>query len=84
MPFLESHEPDAGVREVFEKVPELFEGWTETGERLYRGPSAFSPGERELIVSYISALNACKYCLGSHIVIAQAWGIDRSVLDAIV
>lgn len=84
MPFLKSYGPDAGVREVFDTVADLFEGWAETGERLYRGPSAFSPGERELIVSYVSALNACQYCFGSHSVIAEAWGIDRSVLESIM
>jgi len=84
MPFLKSYAPDAGVREVFDTVADLFEGWSETGERLYRGPSAFSPGERELIVSYVSALSACQYCFGSHSIIAQAWGIDGAVLDSIM
>jgi uncharacterized peroxidase-related enzyme len=84
MPFLKSYAADAGVREVFQEVTDLFEGWATTGERLYRGPSAFSPGERELIVSYVSALNACEYCFGSHSQIAQAWGIDLSVLDGLM
>jgi uncharacterized peroxidase-related enzyme len=84
MPFLKSHAPDAGVRDVFENVADLFEGWTETGERLYRGPSAFSPGDRELMVSFVSALNACQYCFGSHSQIALAWGVDLKVLDALM
>jgi AhpD family alkylhydroperoxidase len=81
---LKSYAADAGVREVFDEVADLFEEWATTGKRLCRGLSAFSPGERELLVSYVSALNACQYCFGSHCQIAQAWGIDLSVLDGLL
>ena len=31
-----------------------------------RGPSAFTPGERELMGAYVSRLNSCTYCYSSH------------------
>jgi uncharacterized peroxidase-related enzyme len=33
---------------------------------LLHGPSSLSKGERELIASYVSKLNDCNYCHGSH------------------
>ena len=46
-----------------------------------RGPSPFTPGERELIAAYTSATNACRYCHGVHKLVAEGFGIDEAVLD---
>ena len=35
-------------------------------EVLLRGPSALTPGERELIASYVSSQNDCYFCHTSH------------------
>src|ERR1700685_251043 len=37
---------------------------------LLRGPSTLSPGERELIATYVSARNDCTYCQTIHGAIA--------------
>jgi uncharacterized peroxidase-related enzyme len=31
-----------------------------------RGPSPWSPGERELLAAFVSRLNRCPYCVGVH------------------
>src|SRR5437763_12522058 len=33
---------------------------------LLRGPSTLSPGERELIATYVSSENDCRYCQTFH------------------
>jgi uncharacterized peroxidase-related enzyme len=38
----------------------------ELAQVLLRGPSTLSPGERELIASYVSSRNECDYCTRSH------------------
>jgi uncharacterized peroxidase-related enzyme len=35
-------------------------------QTLLHGPSNLTPGERELIASYVSSLNNCEYCHESH------------------
>jgi len=35
-------------------------------QTLLHGPSQLTPGERELIASYVSALNKCEFCHDSH------------------
>ena len=35
-------------------------------QTLLHGPSNLTPGERELIASYVSNLNNCEYCHESH------------------
>ncbi|HTX95024.1 MAG TPA: carboxymuconolactone decarboxylase family protein [Mycobacterium sp.] len=44
----------------------------ELAEVLLRAPHTLAPGERELIAAYVSGLNECKFCLGSHSAIAAA------------
>lgn len=47
---------------------------------VMRAPSAVSPGERELIAAFVSALNACRYCHGVHESTARAFGVDPDLI----
>jgi AhpD family alkylhydroperoxidase len=47
----------------------------ELTEVAMRGPSPFSQGQRELIAAYVSGLNACVYCHGTHAAVAVACGV---------
>ena len=49
---------------------------------VMRAPSALSPGERELIAAFVSALNACRYCHGVHESTARAFGVDPGLIEA--
>jgi uncharacterized peroxidase-related enzyme len=53
-------------------------------ENLFRGPSQLSIAERELIMTYCSGLNACKFCVGSHQAMAEAYGYDPEKLEALL
>jgi uncharacterized peroxidase-related enzyme len=44
----------------------------ELAEVLLRGPSTLSPGERELIASYVSSRNECRFCAAAHGAFAAA------------
>lgn len=50
---------------------------------ILRGPSVWSPGERELIAAMVSRLNACPYCVGVHTVTATL-GLTRTVDTAML
>jgi len=50
---------------------------------VLRQPSALTPGERELIAAFVSALNACSYCTGVHGETARAFGLADGVLEAL-
>ena len=43
---------------------------------ILRGKGELSIGERELIATLVSDLNACAFCHDSHKVYAEAFGID--------
>jgi uncharacterized peroxidase-related enzyme len=52
--------------------PETARPLNELAEVLLRGPGTLSPGERELIAAYVSGLNECAFCCGSHSAFAAA------------
>ncbi len=71
---LKSLPENAHVYELFASNPGVFEPFTEACEQIMRGPSALSPGERELLGTFVSGLNACPYCHDVHNEAAKAYG----------
>jgi uncharacterized peroxidase-related enzyme len=55
-----------GIRSLFVNHPATARPMCEMCEVLLRGPSPLSPGERELIASFVSARNECVFCATCH------------------
>jgi len=53
-------------------------------DRILRDHSPLTVAERELIAAYVSGLNACTYCHGSHVIAAEAFGIAPSLIAALL
>lgn len=49
---------------------------------VMRGPGKWDIAERELFAAYVSSLNACTFCFGSHLIYAEAFGLDPGTLEA--
>lgn len=75
---------NASIADVYKIDPDSYGHWMAMGARLLEGPSAFTVAERELMGAFVSALNACQFCVGLHGAIAEAWGIEGSVLEKLV
>jgi len=84
MPFLPSLPDDSTLLNVFQKYPDLSIVVLDYHERLMRGDSPLSRGERELIAAYASGLNACRYCHGVHSATAEAYGIESGLLESLI
>lgn len=84
MPLLPSLPADALVKDVYPLNPPAFRPWCEVEEMIMRGPSKLTPGERELIGAYTSALNSCTYCYSSHSEAAKLLGIEAEVFDKLM
>lgn len=72
MPHITINSGEPGIRGLFRFRPETARPVNELAEVLLRGPSTLTPGERELIAAYVSALNDCRYCYSSHSAFAAA------------
>ncbi len=76
--------PDAKVYELFARRPELFEPFTQFCEQLMRGPSPLSPALRELLGTYVSSLNACRFCRDVHAEAVKAYDRDDPLAAALL
>ena len=72
MPHIALPEGLPGIRSAMAFRPATAKPLNELVEVLLRGPSTLSPGERELIATYVSSLNDCYYCQTIHGAIAAA------------
>lgn len=63
---------------------ERFRPYLEFANSVMRGPSELSEQERELMVAYVAALNACDFCFEAHKATAEAFGADPNVIEALV
>jgi len=72
MPHINLPKELPGIRSAMAFRPETAKPLNELVEVLLRGPHSLTPGERELIATYVSYLNDCYYCQMSHGAIAAA------------
>lgn len=84
MPLLRSLPENASLLDLRQMYADLLEKLRPYGQRLMRGRSPLTPGERELIASYVSGVNSCRYCYGSHSRVAQAFGVDADLLGGLL
>ena len=81
MPFLSFLGPRSTLLEVFRAFPETSKPLIEFSEVLLRGPSPFTTAERELLATYVSRLNQCRYCQAVHSATAERLGIPKETLE---
>jgi uncharacterized peroxidase-related enzyme len=81
MPFLPSLPMGASLLNLFKAFPDTSIPLIEFHEVLLRGPSPFTEGARELIATYVSGLNDCRYCHGVHSATAELLGIPSALVD---
>src|SRR5580698_467051 len=66
MPHIAIPEGLPGIRGLFAARPETAKPLCELADVLLHQPSTLSPGERELIATFVSSRNDCYYCQSSH------------------
>lgn len=84
MPFLPSLPDPAHLSDLYARFPDNVQPLMAYTDGLLRGAGELSVGERELIATYVSALNACTFCAGAHRAYAEVFGIDGALIDALI
>jgi uncharacterized peroxidase-related enzyme len=72
MPHIQLPEGLQGIRGPMAYRPETAKPLNELAEILLHAPNTLTPGERELIATYVSYLNDCYFCQTVHGAIAAA------------
>lgn len=82
MPKLPSLKEEGTLFDLFQLFPGHVQTLMPFVDSVLRGPGEWDIAERELIAAYVSSLNACTFCLGGHVLYAQAFGIPEDQLAA--
>ncbi len=82
MSYFNSLGENATVPDILAIEPVMSIALTHLTQTVMRGPSPLPEGMRELIATYVSGLNQCRYCTGVHRACAIAYGYSQEKLDA--
>jgi len=53
-------------------------------QRIMRGKSTFTSGEKEMMAAYVSGLNTSSFCFGSHKSVVEQFGVDPIIIEEMV
>lgn len=72
-----------GISGAFAFPPETAKPMRELAHVLLHEPNSLTPGERELIATFVSSRNDCYFCQTSHGAAAAAHLQDRKLIEAV-
>jgi len=84
MAYIKVPEGMPGIRGLMAYRPETAKPLNDLVEVLLQSPSTLSKGERELIAAYVSNLNDCEFCAGTHGAIAKHHFKDSNPVDEVL
>ncbi len=84
MPQLKSLPDPSHLSDLFSRYPDCVPPLMELTDIVLRAEGELSIGERELIATFVSGLNACDFCFQSHKAYALAFGIEERLIDELV
>ncbi len=74
----------AHLSELFALFPHSKDSLMAFTEAVMRAEGDLDIATREMIAAYVSGLNRCTFCHGSHAIYARAFGIGEDVLAALL
>jgi uncharacterized peroxidase-related enzyme len=83
MPHIHLPESLPGISAGFAFRPETSKPMRQLAHILLHEPSSLTPGERELIATYVSSRNNCQFCQLSHGAAAAAHLGDDSIVNSV-
>ena len=80
MPLMPSLPENATLFDLLTRFPGIAKRLAPCNDYVMRGASPLSAKDRELIATFVSSLNSCNYCAGSHGAAARAFGVPESTI----
>ena len=84
MPFFNYLDEYSDITDITFNHRKRFAPMDKFSEHLLRGKSALSIPERELVAAFVSGLNGCSYCLGTHAAVAKNFGISPTIIEGLL
>ncbi len=72
------------LADVFQRFPKGVWSLMRFHDHALRGDSELTVGEREMIAAFVSAINSCGFCHGTHAAVANLYGIQADLIEKLV
>lgn len=84
MPFFNHLDENSDITDITFNDRKRLGPLDKAAQRIMRGKSPFSTAEKEMMAAYVSGLNACQFCFGSHAAVAQQFGVEEATIDQLL
>lgn len=84
MPFFKYLDQYSDITDVTFRDRKRFAPLDKVSQRIMRGKSPLSHAEKEIIAAFVSGLNECNFCYGSHKAVAENFGVTPDILEALL
>lgn len=82
-PYIQLNEDFPGIVSLFMYDHDVAKNLTAMGQTIMRRQRTLSPGQRELIASFVSKLNDCKFCCDSHSACTKEY-LGEELVDEVI
>ena len=84
MPFFEDLDDLSDITDITWNDRKRLGPLDKASQNIMRGKSSFSSAQKEVFAAFVSGLNACAFCYGSHAEVANNFGIPKKIFEALV
>ncbi len=84
MPRLPSLPEEAHLSDLLARFPKNIETLLRYVNDVLRSEAELEIADRELIAAFVSGLNSCRFCYGSHAIYAETFGIEPGLIEQLL
>ena len=84
MPFLKHLDDLSDITDITWNDRKRLGPLDKASQNIMSGKSSFSPAQKEVFAAFVSGLNACSFCYGSHAAVAKNFGVSQETIEALV
>ncbi len=84
MPFFKHLDDNSDITDLTFNDRKRLGPLDEAAQNIMRSKSSFSNAEKEMMAAFVSGLNACQFCYGSHAAVAKQFGVEANTIERLV
>lgn len=84
MPFFKYLDDNSDITDITFNDRKKLGPLDKASQQIMRGKSPFSDAEKEMMAAFVSGLNACQFCYGSHKAVARQFGVEAELIEKLV
>lgn len=84
MPFLKHLDDLSDITDITWNDRKRLGPLDKASQEIMRGKSSYTYAQKEIFAAFVSGLNACSFCYGSHAAVANNFGIPRKTIEVLL